>query len=345
MFRYRDAHGIEKRLVNEAELLHAINDGRVTATTPLRPEVGGDWAMAGRHPVFKLSGKKGLSRAHGAGRGIGGIARRLLALVPRTRARWIALVAVVLVAAGLVTANILHKRRLAEKKLTYASAMLGFAEGRMPAPEVLNEPAPESKDPELRTLWVRLQVAHTISQSMESAQSAFGIRGFHPPEGWLSDAYVMDARAHAAVGAHWAGYLAWDRQWSPGASRLLNRENARRAAEAQLTERQTFELIDPAQPGLSAVGWDLELRRQFAEEAGRLHTTLVESRGNAFISDGAWWFSDTRTQRAYARHAQNLRRIGELLRANAATRAAALGVEPGDGAVPAGLAGMRNAGG
>lgn len=344
MFRYRDAHGVEKRLVNEAELLEAIRDGRIDANTPLGLGDHGEWGMAGRHPAFKRSGKPGLApvRSRGAGRDLRATARRL---VRSTRARWATAVALVLIAGGGLTANVVIGRRLAEQKRAYASAMLGIAEGRMPAAELLATPAPESKDPQLRTFWVRLQVANTVRQSMAAAEADFGIHGFHPPAEWLSDEYVMNPRAFPAVGAHWSGYLEWDRQWSPRATRLLNLENARRAAEAQLTERQTFELIDPAQPGLRAVGWDLELRRQFAAEAARLHTTLVESRGNAVLDDGAWWFADTRTQRTYAEHAQNLRRIGELLRQSAATRAAALGVEPGDGAVPAGLAGMRRAGG
>lgn len=341
MFRYRDAHGIEKRLVNEAELRNAIQDGRVQASTPLRLAEQGEWAVAARHPVYRSAGKRRLGR----GRGAGAARDTLTELVRSPRVRWGALVGLVLLGGAGFALDVVSDRRLAEQRREYATAMLGFAEGRVPAVELLAEPAPASKDPALRTLWVRLQVAHAIWQSMESAQGAFGVRGFHPPDGWMTDEYVMDARAFPAVAAHWAGYLAWDREWRRGAAQLLNRENARRAAEAELTERQTFELIDPQQPGLSAIGWDLELRRQFAAEAHALHTTLVESRGNAFIDDGKWWFADTRTQRAYAEHSANLRRLGALLRDNAAKRAAALGVEPGDGAVPVGLAAMRQVGG
>ncbi|HUF11464.1 MAG TPA: hypothetical protein VMN78_00025 [Longimicrobiales bacterium] len=342
MFRYRDAQGIEKRLLSDAELQAAIRDGRIHANTPLAMGDRGVWDIAGHHPTYKRSGKPQLAPPPGARRS----GRQKLARLARSRrARWGTLVGLVVIAGLGFIANVVYKRGHAEQRLEYVNAMLGIADGRTPAPELLAEPAPEPNDGALRTAWVRLQVANTVWQRMEAAQINFGVRGFHPPAAWMSDDYVTNARAFPDVGAHWDGYLAWDRNWSPDAWRLLNQENARRAAEAELTERQTFELIDPAQPGLSSVGWDLELRRQFAAEAARLHTTLVESRGNAFIDNGAWWFADTRTQRTYAQHVQNLRRIGELLQANAAKRAAALGVEPGDGAVPAGLARMRPAGG
>ena len=341
MFRYRDTHGIEKRLVNEAELLNAIRDGRVQASTPLAMGDQGEWGMAGRHPAYARAGKKRLPGPRAATPETRDL---LLSLVRSRRVAWGVVLLAVLLAGFGVNASVARKRAIAEMRHDYAAAMLGIAEGRAVASELLAMAPPVHDDPALRTLWVRLQVAHTIDENMRTVQGALGIDGFLPPTEWMSDAYVTDARAFAEVGAHWERYLAWDRAWTPRASRLLNLENARRAGEAGLTERETFELIDPEQPGLSAIGWDLDLRREFAEEASRLHTTLVESRGNLFLDDGKWWFADTRTQRAYTEHVARLRSIGERLRANATKRAAVYGLEPGDGVVPAGLVTMRPAG-
>ena len=341
MFRYRDSHGIEKRIGSEMELVNAIRDGRVQASTPLAMGEEGDWGVAGRHPAYARAGRKRLPGPRPATPETRDL---LLSLVRSRRVAWSVILLAVLLAGFGVNASVMRKRALAAQRLDYASAMLGIAEGRAPSPELIAHPAPHADDAALRTAWVRMQVAHTIWQSMLPSMSALNISGFLPPTEWMSDAYIADASAFPHVGTHWGAYLAWDRAWSPRANRLLNLENARRAAEAGMTERETFELIDPAQPGLSAVGWDLELRRQFAEEASRLHTTLVESRGNALLDEGKWWFADTRTQRAYVEHTRNLRRIGDELRANAAARAAVYGLAPGDGVVPAGLAGMKPAG-
>jgi hypothetical protein len=341
MFRYRDTHGVEKRLINEAELLNAIRDGRIQASTPLAMGDRGEWGVAGRHPAFERAGKRALPRPHPGRRSRRAVLRSLLR---SRRVAWGALVLAVLLGGFGVNANLARKRALAEQRVAYATAMLGLAEGRVAPAELVAQPAPEANDPALRTLWVRLQVAHTLWRSMQAAQAAHGIDGFLPPARWMSDEYVMNARAFPDIGGHWSGYLAWHDNWTPRAQDMLMLENERRAAEASLTERQAFELIDPQQPGLSAVGWDLELRRQFALEATRLHTALVESRGNVFIDEGKWWFADTRTQRAYTEHTRNLRRIGGLLRENAEKRAAAYALQPGDGVVPAGLTRMRAAG-
>ena len=165
-----------------------------------------------------------------------------------------------------------------------------------------------------------------------------------PPDGWASDDYIMHAAHYPAVGRHWASYLRWARQWDASAAQTrLLRLYQERGREAGLTERQEFELLDPDLPGLSALGWDLELRRQFAREADLLHTALVESRGNAYVDDGRWWFADTRTQRAYGEHVQNLRRIAAELERNARLRAERLGVDPAV-AVPPAVARLRPAG-
>ena len=339
MFRYRDTKGFERRLINEAALLAAIRAGIVLPGTPLAEGIDGPWGVAGRHPAFARAGES---------RGFLGVVRALREsrLGSHRRVVVVALVAGVLLAAGGFTLDHLRAQRIAEQRLEYADAMLGLALGRQPAPELVARAvgAPLVDDASLRSIWVRFQVARAIALSADSAQTAFAIRGFLPPEGWMSDDYVRNARSFGAVGAHWAGYLAFDSAWSDDAEKLLLRETGRRAAEAGLTERETFELIDPEQPGLSAVGWDLELRRQFAAEASRLHTTLVESRGNAFVSDGEWWFADTRTQRAYAQHRANLQRIASALQQNAARRAAAYGLTARSGVVPDAVAGMRPAG-
>ena len=343
MFRYRDFSGREQVVVNETALDAAIRAGDIHAGTPLAEGSDGRWGVAGRHPAFARALKKmgSLARLRSAYR-----RRRGVALFTHPRRVAAGALAIVVLVAGGFTASHLRERALAEQRLAYAEAMLGFASGRQPAPDLIAAAvgAPIADDPVLRTLWVRFQVARTIARSADSAQATFAVRGFLPPDGWMTDDYVRSPRAFPEIGRHWAAYLAWDRAWAKGAEDLLFNENARRAAEAGLTERETFELIDPEQPGLSAVGWDLELRRQFAAEAARLHTTLVESRGNAFLDEGKWWFADTRTQRAYAVHRHSLQRIGEQLRANAAKRAAALGIEPGTGVVPATLGSMRPAG-
>ena len=263
----------------------------------------------------------------------------------RRRIVALALITGLLLTAAGFTVDFLREQRLAEQKHALAGALLGLAEGRAPAPELIALPAPDvDDDAALRTLWVRLQVAHAIARSIDSTQASFRIRGFLPPDGWMSDAYIMDPKSFDQIGAHWAGYLTWDRYWSPRAADLLRREEAYWGFQARLGERETFELIDPAQPGLSAIGWDLDLRREFAAEANRLHWTLVESRGNAFLDDGKWWFADTRTQRAYAAHVAELGRIAGLLLDNANRRARAYGVTPGDGVVPAAVGSMRPAG-
>ena len=337
MFRYRDKHGFEKRLINEAALLVSIRAGDVLPGTPLAEGVDGPWIVAGRHPAFARAGRRsgGPLAALRALRD-GGFAKRRIVVL--------SLVAGVLLAGAGFTADYLRAQRLAEQRLALAEGLLGFAEGRTPAPELIAMPAPAVDDAVLRTLWVRLQVAHAIDRSIDSTQMRFDIRGFLPPDGWMSDDYVMNPKAYEPIGAHWKAYLSWDRFWSPGAADRLRREEAYWAGEAKLTERQTFELIDPAQPGLRAIGWDLELRREFAAEANRLHTTLVESRGNAFLSDGKLWFADTRTQRAYAEHVANLGRIAGQLLDNANRRAQAYGLTPGDGVVPPAVAHMRPAG-
>ena len=335
MFRYRDSHGFERRLINEAALLVAIRAGDVQSGTPLAEGVDGPWIVAGRHPAFARAGSQRLPSAIRAIREGGFAKRRLVAL---------ALIAGVILAAAGFTVDYMREQRLAEQRAALADALLGFAHGRTPAPELLAMPAPLVEDPALRTLWVRVQVARAIAQDVDSTQAGFGIAGFLPPDGWMSDDYVANPKLYDHVGAHWAGYLNWDRYWSPRALDLLRREEAHWAPEAQLSERERFELIDPKQPGLGALGWDLQLRREFAAEANRLHTTLVESRGNAFLSEGAWWFADTRTQRAYAEHVANLGRIAALILENAAIRAEAYGVAPPAGAVPEAVASMRPAG-
>ena len=343
MFRYRDSKGLERRLPNEAALISEIRAGQVKAGTPLAEGIDGPWMAAGRHPAFRRAHtRKGV-------RGLIDVARRTpgsAAMLRHPRMMAGVGVAFVLLVAGGFTVGHMRERSLAEQRHAYAEAMLGFAVGRTPAPELVAAAvgAPITDDPALRTLWVRFQVARAIARSAEAAQTTFAVRGFLPPDGWMSDDYVRNARAFPDIGRHWAAYLAWDSAWADDAEDLLLRENARWATEARLTERETFELIDPAEPGLSAVGWDLDLRRQFAAEAHRLHTTLVESRGNVVFDDGAWWFADTRTQRAYSEHVASLRRIAGLLQENAGTRAAALGVEPGDSIVPANVTRMRPAG-
>lgn len=341
MFRYRDSKGLVQIVVNETALDEAIRAGDVHASTPLAEGTDGRWGLAGRHPAFARAQKNMgiLARIRSARR-----RRRGVALFAHPRRVAAAAIAIVVLVAGGFTASHLRERSLAEQRRAYADAMLGFAAGREPAAELLAAPAPTVDDPALRTLWVRFQVAQTMAQSEARTQAMFGMRGFLPPAGWMSDEYVQNPRAFAAIGEHWAGYVAWDRAWAEDAEDQLFQENRRRAAEAGLTERETFELIDPEQPGLAAVGWDLDLRRQFATEALALHTTLVESRGNAIIDDGNWWFADTRTQRAYTEHRTRLQHIGEQLRANAEKRAAALGVELRDEPVPAALATMRTAG-
>lgn len=343
MFRYRDAKGFERRLINEAALLEAVRNGVVQASTPLAEGVDGPWGVAGRHPAFRRGrtrpGMRGVLDAARASRGGAAVTRYRRALIAG------AIAIVLLVGAGFTVGH-MRERALVEQRRAYADAMLGLASGRSPAPELVAAAVgvPISDDPALRTLWVRFQVARTIARSADSAQAMFGVRGFLPPEAWMSDEYVRNPRGHAAVGEHWARYLAWDSAWAEQGEDLLMLENARRAAEAGLSERQTFELIDPDQPGLSAIGWDLKLRREFAREASRLHTTLIESRGNVILDDGEWWFADTRTQRTYTQHVTSLRRVAGLLRENAARRAAALGVEPVDAVVPANVARMRAAG-
>ena len=343
MFRYRDQKGFERRLPNEAALISEIRAGQVKAGTPLAEGVDGPWIAAGRHPAFRRAHtRKGV-------RGLLDVARRSpgsATLLRHPRVTAAAGLAVVLLVAGGFTVGHMRERSLAEQRQAYAEATLGFAAGRQPAAELVAGAvgAPIVDDPALRTLWVRFQVARAIAHSADSSQTTFAVRGFLPPDVWMSDDYVRNPRAFPEVGRHWAAYLAWDSAWSGEAEDLLRTENARRAAEAGLTERETFELIDPAQPGLSAIGWDLDLRREFAAEASRLHWTLVESRGNAFLDEGKWWFADTRTQRAYAEHVANLGRIAGLLLDNANRRAQAYGVTPGDGVVPAAVGDMRPAG-
>ena len=343
MFRYRDAKGIEHVLPNETALHDAILAGDIHASTPLSEAAQGGWGLAGRHPAFTRAQKamSPVARLRSAQRRGRGLARwtQPRVVVP-------AALAFVLLVGGGFTVGHLRERALAEQRHAYATAMLGLANGHAPAPELLAAAvgAPIADDAALRSVWVRFQVARAMARSADSAQTAHRVRGFLPPEEWMSDDYVRNARAFPAIAEHWANYLEWDRAWSEPAEDRLFLENARYAIEAGLSERETFELIDPAQPGLAAVGWDLELRRQFAAEAQRLHTALVESRGNVVLDEGQWWFADTRTQRAYTEHTGNLRRIAAALRDNAARRAAGYGVPTPAGAVPDNVSRMRFAG-
>ena len=257
----------------------------------------------------------------------------------------LALIAGAILTGGGFTLEHVRELRLAEQRRAYARAMLGFALGRRPAPQFIAAAVgvPITDDRTMRTLWVRFQVARSIARSADSAQTTFALRGFLPPDGWMSDDYARNARAFADVGRHWAAYLEWDGAWAKDAYDLLATETERRAAEAELSGRQKLDLIDPTQPGLSAIGWDLELRREFAAEAHALHAALLESRGRIVLEDGRWRFTDARTRQAYARHTANLRRIAALLELNGARRAAAYGVEPATGVVPEVVARMRAA--
>lgn len=341
MFRYRDSHGAVQTLATESELRAAIRDGRIQQGTPLAQGNGG-WSSAARHPIYADMTRRMAAASEGARRRA--MRSRMERLTSRRSVRLAPLVLVLLGSIGF-TVNVYRERALNEQKHAYAAAMLGLAHERAPVPELVAADPPESRDVELRQRWVKLQVAHELWRDMLAAREGTGMTGFFPPAGWMSDDYVLDARAFPAIGEHWDAYLRWDRQWAAASlgSRVLTLTWAR-GADAGLSERESLDVLDADLPGLSVLGWDLDLRREFALEAQRLHAALVESRGNAYIDRGEWWFADTRTQRAYAAHVRNLRRIAEQLEERSALRAQRLGLESIDAAVPAAVHRMRPAG-
>ena len=322
MFRYRDAHGIEKRLAHEADLRDAIRDGRIKPGTPLAEGETGRWTVASRNATYKAIVRRG-NAGGGAGNGVS----RLLARLTPAQRRFIPMM--LFIALAIVGGHVQRQKHdaIVARKNAYSSAILGYARGKVPPPELLAEAVPaEDEDPLLRQLWVKLHVMEDLRRTIDSLHTAYGITGFDPPEVWLTDPYIRNARSYPRVATHWQNYLRFTRDHGHAMEPVLRRLYSLRAEQAKLSQREFIELIRGEMEGLGSLGWDLSRREDFAEQALLLHEALVSSKGNAYNDRGEWYFTDPSTQRAWTQRIDVLARLAEDIEKSNQQRAERLGV-------------------
>lgn len=244
MYRYRDARGMTRTVADADALRAAISGGLIPPGSPFAGE-DGSWTVASRHPAYQAAAKQAKPRGP------------TFANSPAGRLGAVALVAV-------VTFVAFKDRNVSPAEAErYLGALAAMVEAETVPPELAVPPTARS----LRESWVILHATRDVMSQMDATQARLGFAD-EPPDAWLTQAYVLDARDYPEVAEHWIAVARFHQVYRDSIVPLTEAATRRHAATAGIDGDDLEDLVDEFRTVLRPT---LDLYRAAQNMAGAAH--------------------------------------------------------------------------